>query len=192
MGELLAWGKVVVISPHLDDALLSAHEIVRRTRAEVWTVLAGDPARPISTAWDNRCGFSDSRAAMMERRAEDKAACAEVGATWRHLDGLDVSYSTPSRQARDLHQLQRRLLELTQREKGPLTVVLPACAGVDIAPPLHERAWVASALRLMGARLRVPRAGRRCPLLTGLDAGWVAWSDCCPTVRSGFASGSTG
>lgn len=130
---LTDWGEVLVISPHLDDALLSAYEIARRTGAEVWTVLAGDPDEPITTWWDRLCGFSDSHSAMIARRAEDAAACAAAGVRHRHFGGLDAMYTTPSRRARDLGHLQRNLLDWVQdRRDRTCTVVLPACAGIPI------------------------------------------------------------
>lgn len=143
---LTDWGEVLLISPHLDDALLSAYEIAHRTGAEVWTVLAGDPDEPVTTWWDQLCGFPDSHTAMTARRAEDAAACAAAGVRHRHFDGLDATYTTPSRRARDLGQLQRSLLDWVQGRRGrTCTVVLPACAGIPIlsrfVDPMLRTVW---------------------------------------------------
>jgi LmbE family N-acetylglucosaminyl deacetylase len=79
-------GRVVVVSPHLDDAVLSlGATIARATRAgtavEVLTVFGGDPE---STAppngWDGRAGFESAGGAASTRREENREACAIVGA----------------------------------------------------------------------------------------------------------------
>jgi LmbE family N-acetylglucosaminyl deacetylase len=79
-------GNVAVVSPHLDDAILSlgaaiADSAARGTDVTVVTVLAGDPdGVEAATRWDRRAGFSTAAAAASRRRIEDAAACALVGA----------------------------------------------------------------------------------------------------------------
>ncbi len=83
-------GRIVVVSPHLDDAALSlGAAIASWTRGgaevEVVTVLAGDPASAAPPGgWDGRAGFTSEGEATDARRAEDSRACAELGAkpTW--------------------------------------------------------------------------------------------------------------
>lgn len=77
--------RIVVLSPHLDDGVLSIggwmHREVRTGSAiTLVTVLAGDPddARPAST-WDRRSGFSTIGEAAGARRAEDRRACEILG-----------------------------------------------------------------------------------------------------------------
>lgn len=166
--EDVAAGEVVlVVSPHLDDALLSAHELVRRRSAEVWTVFAGDPERPVTTEWDLECGYPDSRALMVQRRAEDAAACATVGARYRHLGGLDSVYTDPARRAGDLEALRRDLSDWVGSQAGrQVTVVLPVGAGVVLPPSVIDflrsrfsrflkRAVVASASAVGGSAVPV-------------------------------------
>jgi LmbE family N-acetylglucosaminyl deacetylase len=76
-------GRVAVLSPHLDDAVLSLGAAIAHTRGEVTvvTVFAGDPdsAEPAG-AWDSRAGFRTEGDAARARRREDQLACADVGA----------------------------------------------------------------------------------------------------------------
>jgi LmbE family N-acetylglucosaminyl deacetylase len=79
-------GRVVVVSPHLDDAVLSLGAAIARAarsgaRVEVLTVFAGDPAsdRP-ANEWDRKSGFGTEGEAARRRREEDRAACARLGA----------------------------------------------------------------------------------------------------------------
>ena len=74
-------GRVVVISPHLDDAVLSLGAGISwaaRHEADVTvlTVLAGDPASTEPAgAWDRRAGFASAGEAARVRRLEDERAC---------------------------------------------------------------------------------------------------------------------
>src|SRR5947208_5655387 len=77
---------VVVLSPHLDDAVFSLgawlhHEARVGATLRILTVLANDPSvdRPAGS-WDAECGFSSAAAAALARREEDRRACAIVGA----------------------------------------------------------------------------------------------------------------
>jgi hypothetical protein len=131
---------ILILSPHLDDALFSASEVVRRTRTSVWTVFAGEPDGPITTAWDRSCGFADSREALSVRRQEDLDAFAQTASEIRHLPYLDGAYSTPERRARDIEQLIREVegWVAAHSTENPI-VVLPAGAGVPVSPGLlHE------------------------------------------------------
>ena len=82
--------KVLVVSPHLDDAVLSlgatiTHAARSGSKVDVVTVFAGDPdsMRPAS-GWDRRAGFATEGEAAVARRSEDREACRIVGAapTW--------------------------------------------------------------------------------------------------------------
>lgn len=90
--------RIVVISPHLDDAVFSLGAwIAHRARAGddvvIVTVFAADPtsAAPAG-AWDRLCGFETAGAAARARREEDRRACALVGAEPRWLDFSDEQY----------------------------------------------------------------------------------------------------
>ncbi len=94
---------VTVVSPHLDDAVLScAGLIAGAPGTTVVTVFAGNPpARdaatsaeflPGSTFWDRASGFADGDDVVGLRRAEDRAALAQLGGVPRWLDFLDSQY----------------------------------------------------------------------------------------------------
>lgn len=94
---------VTILSPHLDDAVLSlGAAIARATRSgaavEVVTVFAGDPdASEPSGAWDARSGFRTCGEAIRTRRSEDLRACRLLGASTRWLPFADLQYEPPLR-----------------------------------------------------------------------------------------------
>lgn len=78
--------RVVVVSPHLDDGVLSlgaaiASWVRQGSYVLLLTVLACDPrsAAPAG-GWDGRAGFATEGDAARARRAEDRAACQALGA----------------------------------------------------------------------------------------------------------------
>lgn len=85
---------ILVVSPHLDDAVLSCGDILSaRPAATVVTVFAGTPPDPdVLTDWDGASGFSSAGQAMQSRRQEDRAALRVLGATPVWLDFLDSQY----------------------------------------------------------------------------------------------------
>ncbi len=85
---------MLVISPHLDDAVLSCGQrLAGRPGCTVVTVFAGTPADAGQlTDWDHRSGFRDAGHAMAARRAEDREALARLGARPVWLDFLDAQY----------------------------------------------------------------------------------------------------
>jgi LmbE family N-acetylglucosaminyl deacetylase len=89
---------MLVISPHLDDAVLGCGALLAAHRGSVvLTVFAGTPRDAQHTDWDRRCGFADARAAMAARRLEDDEALALLQAHALRLAFLDSQYGdTPS------------------------------------------------------------------------------------------------
>jgi LmbE family N-acetylglucosaminyl deacetylase len=79
-------GRVVVVSPHLDDGVFSlgatiAHGARAGRRFEVLTVFGCDPdSQAPANGWDARGGFTTEGEAAMARRQEDREACRLVGA----------------------------------------------------------------------------------------------------------------
>lgn len=112
---------ILVVSPHLDDAVFSAGRfLAARPGTVVVSMLAGAPIEPVETKWDRDCGFTDSQHAITLRRAEDRTALALLGAVPVHLDYLDCQYKPESH--RDLvtgliNEIERRRPELVV---GPL------------------------------------------------------------------------
>ena len=89
--------RIVVVSPHLDDGVLSlGAAIASWSRAgatvELLTVLGCDPdSTAPSGGWDRRGGFTTEGEAARARRAEDRRACAVIGATpvWLSFGSVD-------------------------------------------------------------------------------------------------------
>lgn len=87
--------KLLCVSPHLDDCVLSIGQtLAGRSDATILTVLAGYPPSGL-TPYDEMCGFSSSVEAVEMRRAENAAACAVLGVN--HVNGmwLDGQYGHP-------------------------------------------------------------------------------------------------
>jgi LmbE family N-acetylglucosaminyl deacetylase len=90
--------RLVVLSPHLDDAVLSLGGTIARasragTEVTVVTVFAGDPESTAEAGeWDTMCGFSTAGEAARERRREDARACEILGAVPEWLPFPDIDY----------------------------------------------------------------------------------------------------
>jgi LmbE family N-acetylglucosaminyl deacetylase len=87
--------RVVVVSPHLDDAVLScARFMAVHPGVHVVTVFAGNPPaypEPMRL-WDVQSGFEPGEDVMETRRAEDRAALAVLQAEPHHLDFIEHTY----------------------------------------------------------------------------------------------------
>lgn len=86
--------RVVVLAPHLDDAVLSCWSIlVDDADVTVVTVFAGFPPADAEAArWDVITGAHDPRRRIEERRAEDCEALALAGRSPVHLGFLEAQY----------------------------------------------------------------------------------------------------
>jgi LmbE family N-acetylglucosaminyl deacetylase len=85
---------VVILSPHLDDAVLSCwHMLTQPGDVVVVNVFAGVPASLAGPAWwDRYTGATDSLERVRERIGEDRRALALTGRTAVNLDLLDEQY----------------------------------------------------------------------------------------------------
>ncbi len=101
---MLGWGlvaeceleRIVVVSPHLDDAVLGCGQLLSaHPGAVVITVFAGNPdAYPVpQRPWDVISGFVPDDDVMAARRAEDISALSSLGAIAHHLDFVEHSYN---------------------------------------------------------------------------------------------------
>jgi len=91
----------VYLSPHLDDAAISCGGLIwEQVRAgdkvEIWTLCTGDPPPgPLSPfARELHARWQTGEEAASARRAEDRRACLELGAGWRHFSIPDCIYRT--------------------------------------------------------------------------------------------------
>ncbi len=84
---------IAAVSPHLDDAALSASVALGRGGATVVTVFTALPASgsPVSW-WDRLTGADDSVDRQRERLAEDAEAMRLLSATGIHLDEPEALY----------------------------------------------------------------------------------------------------
>lgn len=91
----------IYLSPHLDDAVLSAGGLIHgQTQAgipvEIWTFMCGYPPEgeysPIAQTLHKIWGFDSAEEVVRSRRVEDINAAAIVGATTVHFDFLDCIY----------------------------------------------------------------------------------------------------
>jgi LmbE family N-acetylglucosaminyl deacetylase len=85
---------LLVISPHLDDAVFACGEVLcAQPGARVATLFAGAPRQhaPLPP-WDRDAGFADGDDVMQRRRAEDRAALSLLGARAHWLDFRDRQY----------------------------------------------------------------------------------------------------
>jgi len=86
---------LLVVSPHLDDAVLSAWRVLARPGrpATVVTCFAGvpEPGTALSD-WDRNSGASDAATLVQARRQEDVLVLNRLGVKVVHLDELDEPY----------------------------------------------------------------------------------------------------
>ena len=91
----------IYISPHLDDAVLSAggliHDQVQAGMdVEIWTVFCGFPPAnqlsPFAELIHRKWGIIDTNELIAARRAEDVDAASILGAKAFHFDYLDCIY----------------------------------------------------------------------------------------------------
>jgi LmbE family N-acetylglucosaminyl deacetylase len=112
----------LVVSPHLDDAVLSCGQLLAaHPGAVVVTVFAGRPpsGAPL-TRWDAASGFRDGDDVVGARRAEDRAALAALDARPVWLRFRDRQYGPPPAPDRVTAALGRVLAAVR-----PDAVVLP-------------------------------------------------------------------
>jgi LmbE family N-acetylglucosaminyl deacetylase len=142
-------GSVAVVSPHLDDGVLSLGAAIAAARGDVRvvTVLAGDPESVLPAGdWDERSGFRTAGEAADARRAEDRLACRDIGAEPVWLPFADHQYP---RGGGDDEIWER----LTEALGGAETVLVPGY------PLMHEdHVWLAALTRERGLPGR--RVGR--------------------------------
>lgn len=91
----------IYISPHLDDAVLSAgglihDQVIAGVQVEIWTILCGFPPSgelsPFAQVLHYQWGIASADELIRSRRAEDEKACHMVGAKPVYFDYLDCIY----------------------------------------------------------------------------------------------------
>jgi LmbE family N-acetylglucosaminyl deacetylase len=137
--------RVAVVSPHLDDAVLSAWLVLGSSaRARVVTCFAGLPESLAAGSWDSATGGPGGRSAVELRRSEDRRALARTGSEPVHLDVLDTQYRDPSEDDH-LPEVLAGLLEPQLRDVEE--VWLPAALGAHPDHMLTRDAALAATSR---------------------------------------------
>ncbi|MGC4029154.1 MAG: hypothetical protein QM696_09805 [Steroidobacteraceae bacterium] len=120
---------IVVVSPHLDDAVLSAFDILQgnASRGTEVATLVTEPGENWSQDWAKVTGFSSGREEFESRRREDARAVSLTGAAYHHLGGAsdDVPGSG---------HLLDRYVESKISEDRDLLLLIPAAAGGSEPP----------------------------------------------------------
>ncbi len=90
---------LVVLSPHLDDAVLSCGALLihaaKRTQVTVVTLFTegGPPPYTLSARrYLRQVGAGDAESLYRQRRAEDRAALDSMGITWVHVGLTEAQY----------------------------------------------------------------------------------------------------
>jgi LmbE family N-acetylglucosaminyl deacetylase len=113
---------LLVVSPHLDDAVFGCGELLAACDgATVITVFAGKPSTPLAlTDWDRAAGFAAGDDVMAARRNEDQQALTLLGARPVWFDYLDAQY----RHAAEPDPIQEQLSAWIRTQEAT-AVVLP-------------------------------------------------------------------
>jgi LmbE family N-acetylglucosaminyl deacetylase len=128
----------IYLSPHLDDAALSAGGLIyEQTQAglpvEMWTFMCGMPADTefsmLAQVLHYQWGFASAEETVRSRRAEDLQAARILGATARHFDFLDCIY----RRGSDGTWLYSNIYAPPHEDDADL----PARIAAEIAPRLQ-------------------------------------------------------
>lgn len=91
----------IYLSPHLDDAVLSAGGLIYdQARSgipvEIWTFMCGyapeEAVSPFAAMLHQMWGFSSAKETTRARREEDRQAAAVLGAAVQHFNFLDCIY----------------------------------------------------------------------------------------------------
>ncbi|MCU1452332.1 MAG: hypothetical protein JWN46_478 [Acidimicrobiales bacterium] len=154
--------RVVVLSPHPDDAVLSCGQLLsRHPGATVVTVFCGYPATypDPPNAWAQLSGFSAGDDIVAARRAEDERALALLRATPVHLDGFAEADLQPTEPVATPEQVAAAL-EAVLTGLCPTMVLLPLGLANSEHVTVHDAA--------LAVRARWPVA----------DApSWIAYQD---------------
>jgi LmbE family N-acetylglucosaminyl deacetylase len=121
-------GRLLVVSPHFDDAALSCAALVARDEPlHLLTVFAGRPDPPQTGAWDVATGFADSEGSMAARHEEELAAFMGTPHRVSTLDLLEEQYLRGRRAAADADAIAGAVGAWL--DDGAGTVALPVGAG---------------------------------------------------------------
>ena len=93
--------RLIILSPHLDDAVLSCGGLIAAAaagghRVEIWTLFCRAPwwprYSPLAHWFHSVCGGRTGAGLARRRRAEDREACRMLGVAFRHYRWRDAVY----------------------------------------------------------------------------------------------------
>jgi LmbE family N-acetylglucosaminyl deacetylase len=145
MNELTDAGPVLVISPHLDDAVLSCGQLIKsRPDTTITTVLAGFPPGTHG-GWSARTtGLPVAEDANRKRREEDQCASRALGARTVWIDLPALEYGPAASASEHLLGIQQAVAAAVAAAEGrsvflPLGVTHPDHIAVSDAALLAVR-----------------------------------------------------
>lgn len=115
---------MVILSPHIDDAVFSCWHLITQPDATVVNVFAGIPPKGTKTIWDRFCGEPDSALMMQKRLHENELVLRSRSIAFLNLDYLDQQYRSNDI---DLGELSNSLLESFDRN---FEFYAPLAAGI--------------------------------------------------------------
>ncbi len=158
--------RVVVLSPHLDDAAISCGAFLStHPGVTVVTVFCGVPPTIIDPPnwWSQLSGFGPGDDVVAARRAEDRRALARLRATPVHLDGFPERDLQPDQPVATADEVAGALM-VVLAGLDPTLVLVP----MGLANPEHV--CVHDAALLVRQRLGADQEG-------GSGPGWIAYQD---------------
>lgn len=171
----------IYLSPHLDDAALSAGGLIYEqtqsgTPVEIWTFMCGDPhlaeyspfAQELHTTW----GFADAAETVRERRKEDLHAAEILGAQAVHFDFLDCIY----RRGRNGEWLYEKIAVPPRPEDADLPAQIATAISARLEPDdvLVAQLSVGSHIDHVLVRQAAELLGR--PLIYDIDMPYFLYS----------------
>lgn len=142
-----AMSEVIVLSPHLDDAVFNCWRTINEADDDVTVlgIFAGLPEAGTSRLWDRLCGQSNSRQMVLKRRQEDKLALLNTKASIIHLDFLDNQYRS------ELPKIEKIVSEIVNHSSKSATFLAPlSCSHLWRHPDHTLVAQAALALKKSG------------------------------------------
>jgi pimeloyl-ACP methyl ester carboxylesterase/predicted glycosyltransferase/LmbE family N-acetylglucosaminyl deacetylase len=153
----------VILSPHLDDAVLSCwHVLADGDDVSVVNVFTGSPDEAGDYWWDRLTGSTDSVARMRERVEEDREALSRAGRVATNLGLLDNQYRRNGSPGPDV--MGRLGAQIASRS----TVYAPAAFGDHLDHVLVRDAAVALAREGCDVHLYAD-------LPHAIELGWPSW-----------------
>jgi len=131
---------VLVVSPHLDDAVLSSFAFLQRRRTTVLTVFTGSPERTAASDWDRGLGHDDAVEIMQTRLAEDDRALASLPVDTVRLPLLENGYRTAEISDADVATMREVVREWFESTDRRGVVLAPSGAGAN-DNLIYRRRW---------------------------------------------------